>query len=108
MQKIDQLIRLLVVDAIREMWGDPPAPEQIQIQKTRREFAGDFTVVVFPLLRYSKLNPGDTGNALGRYLVDEIQEAKELLPRVKVTPDAQRVEWFWEECFPGCGLSGIV
>jgi len=77
MQKIDQSIRLLVVDAIKEMWGDPPPAEQIQIQKTRREFAGDFTVVVFPLLRYSKLSPEETGNALGRYLVDHADHLSE-------------------------------
>ena len=69
MQKIDQVIRLLVVDAIRETWGDPPGEAQVQIQKTRREFTGDFTVVVFPLLRYSKQNPEETGNVLGRYIL---------------------------------------
>ena len=61
MHRIDQIIRLLVVDAVRETWGDPPREEQVQIQKTRREFEGDFTVVVFPLLRYSKLSPEETG-----------------------------------------------
>jgi len=70
MQKIDQVIRLLVVDAIREKWGDPPGEEQVQIQKTRPEFAGDFTVVVFPLLRHTKLSPEETGNVLGRYMLE--------------------------------------
>ncbi|MEA3461241.1 MAG: arginine--tRNA ligase [Bacteroidota bacterium] len=71
MQKIDRVIRLLVVDAIREKWGDPPGEEQVQIQKTRREFTGDFTLVVFPLLRYSKLKPEETGNELGKYLEEK-------------------------------------
>ncbi len=70
MQKIDQLIRLLIVDAISETWGNPPGEEQVQIQKTRREFDGDFTVVVFPLLRYSKLSPEETANVLGKYLLE--------------------------------------
>jgi arginyl-tRNA synthetase len=70
MQKIDQVFRLLVADAIREKWGDPPGEEQVQIQKTRREFAGDFTVVVFPLLRHSKQSPEETGNVLGRYMLE--------------------------------------
>jgi arginyl-tRNA synthetase len=68
MQKIDQIIRHLVVIAIRDNWGNPPGEEQVQIQKTRREFKGDFTVVVFPLLRHSKLSPEETGNVLGTYL----------------------------------------
>jgi arginyl-tRNA synthetase len=70
MQKIDQIIRILVLDAIRETWGDPPGEEQVQIQKTRREFSGDFTVVVFPLLRHSKLSPEETGKVLGKYLLE--------------------------------------
>ena len=70
MQKIDQVIRLLVLDAIRETWGDPPGEAQVQIQKTRREFTGDFTVVVFPLLRHSKQNPEETGNVLGKYILE--------------------------------------
>lgn len=70
MQKIDQVIRLLVVDAIREKWGNPPGVEQVQIQKTRREFTGDFTVVVFPLLRHSKLSPEATGKVLGQYILE--------------------------------------
>jgi len=69
MQKIDQIIRLLVVDAIKELWGVLPQEEQVQIQKTRREFTGDFTVVVFPLLRFSKLSPEESGNVLGKYLL---------------------------------------
>ena len=71
MQKIDQIIRLLVVDAIKELWGVLPQEEQVQIQKTRREFTGDFTVVVFPLLRYSKLSPEESGNVLGKYLLEK-------------------------------------
>ncbi len=70
MRKIDQVIRLLVVDAIKEKWGDPPGEAQVQVQKTRREFIGEFTVVVFPLLRHSKLSPEETGNVLGKYIVE--------------------------------------
>jgi len=58
------------VDAIGQNWGKPPEAEVVQIQKTRREFDGDFTVVVFPLLRFSKLSPEETGNVLGNYLVE--------------------------------------
>ena len=58
------------MDAIGQNWGKPPEAEVVQIQKTRREFDGDFTVVVFPLLRFSKLSPEETGNVLGNYLVE--------------------------------------
>jgi len=70
MQKIDHVIRVLVVEAIGQKWGNPPGQEQVQIQKTRREFTGDFTVVVFPLLKHSRLSPEETGKELGSYLVE--------------------------------------
>lgn len=69
MQKIEELIRTLVVEAIEQSWGNSPGSGQIQIQKTRREFTGDFTVVVFPLLKHSRLSPEETGKEIGSYLV---------------------------------------
>lgn len=42
--------------------------EAINFQKTRKEFKGDTTVVVFPLLRYSKQAPEQTANRIGKYL----------------------------------------
>jgi arginyl-tRNA synthetase len=58
------------LDALDQLWGKSVPPEQIQIQKTRREFQGDFTLVVFPLLRYSGLSPEETGDQLGGSMVN--------------------------------------
>lgn len=44
----------------------------IQIQKTRAEFDGDMTLVVFPLLRITKKNPVESGNFIGEFLQKEI------------------------------------
>ncbi len=71
MHKIDQILRLLVVDAVRQNWGGALTAEQVQIQKTKREFTGDFTLVVFPLLRHSKLSPEETGKMLGEYILEK-------------------------------------
>lgn len=70
MQRIDQIIKVLTVEAVREIWTENIQEDQVQIQKTRREFEGDFTVVVFPLLRVSKSSPEETGKVLGQYAVD--------------------------------------
>lgn len=45
----------------------------IQLQKTRPDFEGDVTLVVFPLLRTTKKNPEQSGNYLGEYLTKEIE-----------------------------------
>jgi len=46
----------------------------VDFQPTRKEFEGDITVVVFPLLRYKKGNPVAIGKDLGKYLVENIEE----------------------------------
>jgi arginyl-tRNA synthetase len=46
----------------------------VEFQGTRKEFEGDITVVVFPLLRYKKGNPVQIGEDLGKYIVDNITE----------------------------------
>lgn len=46
----------------------------VEFQATRKEFEGDITVVVFPMLRYKKGNPVQIGNDLGNYIVENVQE----------------------------------
>jgi arginyl-tRNA synthetase len=46
----------------------------VEFQATRKDFEGDITVVIFPLLRYKKGNPVQIGEDLGNYLVENIQE----------------------------------
>ena len=46
----------------------------VEFQATRKEFEGDITVVVFPLLRYKKGNPVQIGEDLGKYLVENVAE----------------------------------
>ncbi|MDB2571179.1 arginine--tRNA ligase [Polaribacter sp.] len=46
----------------------------VEFQATRREFEGDITVVVFPMLRYKKGNPVQLGEDLGKYLVENLAE----------------------------------
>lgn len=50
--------------------------ETVEFQATRKEFAGDITIVVFPMLRVVKGNPVQIGEAIGAYLVDNVKEVK--------------------------------
>lgn len=43
---------------------------ELSIQKTRKEFKGDLTLVVFPLLKVSKMNPEQTSNEIGKFLLE--------------------------------------
>ncbi|WP_159948291.1 arginine--tRNA ligase [Polaribacter septentrionalilitoris] len=46
----------------------------VEFQATRKEFEGDITVVVFPMLRYKKGNPAQIGEELGKYVVENLEE----------------------------------
>ncbi|EDM43859.1 arginyl-tRNA synthetase [unidentified eubacterium SCB49] len=48
--------------------------ETVEFQATRKEFEGDITIVVFPMLRVVKGNPVQIGEAIGQYLVDNVAE----------------------------------
>ena len=50
--------------------------ETVEFQATRKEFDGDITIVVFPMLRLVKGNPIEIGNAIGAYLVESVSEIK--------------------------------
>ena len=50
--------------------------ETVEFQATRKEFAGDITVVIFPMLRFVKGNPVQIGETIGNYLVEHVAEVK--------------------------------
>ena len=50
--------------------------EQLQIQKTRKEFEGDYTLVTFPLLRRSRKSPEATATEIGGYMTANVPEIK--------------------------------
>ena len=56
------------------MYSVETEPSTLQVSVTRKEFEGDYTLVVFPLLRISKSSPENTGNAIGEYLVANVPE----------------------------------
>lgn len=70
---IESIIKGKVVEAIKEIYGQDIEEKTVQIQKTRREFEGDLTVVVFPFLRFSKKSPEETANDLGNFLKEKVE-----------------------------------
>ena len=56
------------VEAIKDLYSVDVNAETLQVQVTRKEFEGDYTLVVFPLLKISKTTPENTGNAIGEWL----------------------------------------
>ena len=67
--KIETKICDGVIRAIKELYGADVPEKMVQIQKTRSEFEGSLTLVVFPFLRISKKKPEDTAQEIGNWLV---------------------------------------
>lgn len=74
---INNLLAGRIMDAVEHLYGQRPNEDQIQIQKTRKEFKGHLTVVCFPLLKISRKNPQQTAEELGAYLTKEVEEVSE-------------------------------
>jgi arginyl-tRNA synthetase len=64
---MEQLISQHIIDAIVKLYGIENV--EIQLQKTRKEFQGDITLVVFPFLKSSRKGPEQTANEIGEYLL---------------------------------------
>ncbi|MGI6219641.1 MAG: arginine--tRNA ligase [Bacteroidaceae bacterium] len=67
---IENKLAATIQAAIKSLYGADVAPDSIQLQKTKKEFEGHLTLVVFPLLRLSRKKPEDTADEIGRYLME--------------------------------------
>ncbi len=65
---LESSIQSIVKDAVSELYALELEATQIQIQKTRKEFEGDLTVVTFPFVKAAKKSPEATGQEIGEYL----------------------------------------
>jgi arginyl-tRNA synthetase len=66
--KIENQISASAIQAIKELYGQEIPENMVQLQKTRSNFEGNLTLVVFPFLKISKKKPEDTAQEIGEYL----------------------------------------
>ena len=70
--KLSQILTLPIQNAIRQLFD--VSIDRVEFQITRKEFEGDITMVIFPLLKVIKGNPIDIGTKIGNYLVENVDE----------------------------------
>ena len=70
----ESFIALKAAEALKALYGAETEASALQVQVTRKEFEGDFTLVVFALLRISRTTPENTGKAIGDWLVENVPE----------------------------------
>ena len=66
--KIEDKLTFSVAEAVKALYGCEVASGMIQLQKTKKEFEGHLTLVVFPFLKMSKKGPEQTAQEIGEYL----------------------------------------
>ena len=67
--KIESQIMSAAIEAVKALYGQDVPEKMVQLQKTRSEFEGNLTLVVFPFVKMARKSPEQTGQELGDYLV---------------------------------------
>ena len=70
----DKIVAQAAANAIHKLWETEVDPSAVQVQITRKEFEGDYTVVVFPFVKTSRQAPEATGAAMGEWIVANVPE----------------------------------
>lgn len=96
----EQFIALKASEAIRAVYSAEVEPSALQIQPTRKEFEGDYTLVVFPLLRITHQSPDASGNAIGEWLVSNCSEIR-AFNSVKGFLNLSLSQIYWKESLDG-------
>jgi arginyl-tRNA synthetase len=66
---LETILGTVVADAVKSLYNLETAVDQIQLQKTKKEFEGDLTVVIFPFVKAARKSPEQTGQEIGEYLL---------------------------------------
>lgn len=69
---LEKEVSQVIAKALVQLWDAIVPEESLGLQATKKEFEGTHTLVCFPLTRYTKLNPEQTADAIGKFLVENI------------------------------------
>ena len=73
MKDLEILLVNFILTSVKELFGADLPENQVNFQSTRKEFEGDITLVVFPMVRFAKKGPEQTAEDLGNYLVESVE-----------------------------------
>ena len=66
--KIEDKLVASVINGLKALYGQEVPEKMVQLQKTKKEFEGHLTLVVFPFLKMSRKGPEQTAQEIGEYL----------------------------------------
>ena len=71
---IEKTIKQTALEAVKILYNQSITPDLLQVQLTRKDQKGDFTVVIFPLVKFSGKKPEETGNEIGTFIKNILSE----------------------------------
>ncbi len=74
---IELKISQCVAEAVNQLYAIQTEAQKITLQKTRKEFEGDFTVAVFPFVKISRKSPEVTANEIGNFIKENMNEVED-------------------------------
>ena len=101
---IEEKLTTSIISAIKTLYGQDVPGKMVQLQKTKKEFEGHLTLVVFPFLKMSKKGPEQTAQEIGGYLKEHAPELVSAYNAVKgflnltIASDCW-IELFWSDNF---------
>jgi arginyl-tRNA synthetase len=98
MERFENRVAKVMSRALSELYGIDASPDSIQVQATRKDQKGDFTIVVFPYTRFSGKKPEETAMETGRFLANHLPEI-ELFEVVKGFVNLVLSDTWWLEYF---------
>lgn len=73
---MENYLAAVCAEGVKTLFDVEVSPADIQVQPTRKDFEGELTIVTFPLVRFAKKSPEETGIALGEYLQSKMAEVE--------------------------------
>ena len=104
---IEQLLKSATVAAFQSLFQNEIAESAITISLTKKEFEGDYTVVTFPLIKFSKKNPEETGRLIG----DALKEKLNIISKYNVVKGFLNISFtdkFWLQCLDGINTANFT
>jgi arginyl-tRNA synthetase len=104
---MEKIIIQKVIEAVQSLYNENIEPKLVQPQKTKKEFTGDLTVVVFPFIKASKKSPEQTAQEIGEYLLKNVEQIEDFNV-VKGFLNLSISAKFWLETFQKINTNSTV
>ncbi|HBJ76599.1 MAG TPA: arginine--tRNA ligase [Porphyromonadaceae bacterium] len=77
--QIEKILLREISQAVETLYNEKPLGANLQLQKTKKEFEGNYTLVVFPFVKLAKKKPEEVAKEIGEYLINRVGESERIV-----------------------------